>query len=63
VCTTTFPKSTSEKHLGRYLSEFDFRYSNRIALGIDDDLRTLAAIKGAEGKRLTYRQPHRRVNG
>jgi transposase-like protein len=29
----------SEKHLHRYLSEFDFRYSNRIALGIDDTQR------------------------
>jgi transposase-like protein len=53
----------SEKHLDRYLAEFDFRYSNRIALGIDDKLRTLAAIKGAEGKRLTYRQPHQRADG
>lgn len=47
-----------EKHLHRYLAEYDFRYNNRIALGIDDKQRTLNAIKGAEGKRLTYRQPH-----
>ena len=47
-----------EKHLHRYLSEFDFRYSNRVALGFDDKARTVAAVKGAEGKRLTYRQPH-----
>ena len=47
----------SEKHLHRYLSEFDFRYSNRVALGVDDELRTARALKGAEGKRLTYRQP------
>jgi hypothetical protein len=47
----------SEKHLQRYLNEFDFRYSNRIALGVDDFERTVRAIKGAEGKRLTYRQP------
>jgi transposase-like protein len=47
----------AEKHLHRYLSEFDFRYSNRIALDIDDTLRTAKAIKGVEGKRLTYRQP------
>jgi len=45
------------QHLQRYLNEFDFRYSNRIALGIDDTMRTARAIKGAEGKRLTYRQP------
>src|SRR6202050_5300063 len=46
-----------EQHLQRYLDEFDFRYSNRIALGVGDAERTLRAIKGAEGKRLTYRQP------
>jgi transposase-like protein len=45
-----------EQHLQRYLNEFDFRYSNRIALGIDDSERTTLAIKGAEGKRLTYRR-------
>jgi transposase-like protein len=48
----------AEKHLHRYLSEYDFRYNHRIALGVDDLGRTLAAVKGAEGKRLTYRQPH-----
>jgi transposase-like protein len=47
----------SEKHLHRYLAEFDFRYSNRIKLGVDDTERTIRAIKGAEGKRLTYRRP------
>jgi hypothetical protein len=45
----------SEKHLHRYLSEFDFRYSNRIRLGVDDVQRTERAIKGIVGKRLTYR--------
>jgi transposase-like protein len=48
----------AEKHLHRYLSEFDFRYSNRSALGINDGERRTLAIKGAAGKRLTYRQPH-----
>jgi transposase-like protein len=48
----------SEKHLHRYLSEFDFRYSNRVALGVNDGERADLAIKGAAGKRLTYRQPH-----
>jgi transposase-like protein len=48
----------SEKHLHRYLSEFDFRYSNRIRLGIDDVQRTEIAIKGIVGKRLTYRPTH-----
>ncbi|CAN5677719.1 hypothetical protein BH10PSE6_BH10PSE6_37300 [soil metagenome] len=45
----------SEAHLHRYLSEFDFRYSNRMALGIDDVTRTNIAIQGAKGKRLSYR--------
>ena len=47
----------SEKHLHRYLAEFDFRYSNRIALGVDDQERADRMIKGATGKRLTYRWP------
>jgi hypothetical protein len=46
-----------ERHLHRYLAEFDFRYSNRIALGVNDAERAARALKGAEGKRLTYRQP------
>ncbi|MGN6115459.1 MAG: IS1595 family transposase [Nitrobacter sp.] len=47
----------SEKHLHRYLAEFDFRYSNRIALGVDDQDRADKAIRGMVGKRLTYRWP------
>ncbi len=47
-----------EKHLHRYLAEFDFRYNHRVALGCSDIDRTIAAVKGVEGKRLTYRQPH-----
>ena len=47
----------AEKHLHRYLSEFDFRYSNRIALGVDDQDRAAKALKGITGKRLTYRGP------
>jgi transposase-like protein len=46
-----------EKHLHRYLSEFDFRYSNRVALGIGDEARAVRALKGITGKRLTYRWP------
>jgi len=46
-----------EKHLHRYLAEYDFRYNHRVALGIGDIDRTLAAIRGVEGKRLMYRQP------
>ena len=44
-----------EKHLQRYLAEFDFRYSNRAALGVNDTERAALAIQGAAGKRLTYR--------
>jgi transposase-like protein len=47
-----------EKHLHRYLAEFDFRYNHREALGVDDEARTIKAIKAGEGKRLTYHQPH-----
>jgi hypothetical protein len=46
----------SEAHLHRYLAEFDFRYSNREKLGIDDASRASLAVKGAKGKRLTYRR-------
>jgi hypothetical protein len=45
----------SETHLHRYAAEFDFRYNNRVALGVDDLERTDRAIRGAKGKRLTYR--------
>ena len=48
----------SEAHLKRYLAEFDFRYSHRVALGVDDKSRAAKAVKGVVGKRLTYRQPH-----
>jgi transposase-like protein len=44
----------SEAHLHRYLSEFDFRYNNREANGVDDAERTRRAIAGAAGKRLMY---------
>lgn len=46
----------SEAHLSRYLSEFDFRYSNRSALGINDTMRTDEALRGIGGKRLMYRR-------
>jgi ISXO2-like transposase domain len=41
-----------EKHLHRYLAEFDHRYNHRVALGYSDIDRTLAAIRGVAGKRL-----------
>jgi len=47
----------SEKHLHRYLAEFDFRYNRRASLGWTDEQRTIAAVRAAEGKRLTYHQP------
>jgi transposase-like protein len=45
----------SQKHLKRYLAEFDFRYNEREALGTDDVARTNKALAGIAGKRLTYR--------
>lgn len=45
-----------EQHLHRYLSEFDFRYSNRTAMGVDDATRADIALGGIGGKRLTYRR-------
>jgi transposase-like protein len=47
----------SEHHLKRYLAEFDFRYNERVALGIDDSERTTRVLRGIVGKRLTYRRP------
>ncbi len=46
-----------EKHLHRYLAEFDFRYNHRVRLGYNDGDRAAIAVKNADGKRLTYRQP------
>jgi transposase-like protein len=45
----------SERHLHRYLAEFDFRYNNRVRLGVNDSGRTENAMRGIVGKRLTYR--------
>ena len=44
----------SKRHLHRYLAEFDFRYSERVALGVDDKERADKALRGIVGKRLTY---------
>lgn len=46
----------SEQHLARYLAEFDFRYSNRSGMGIDDTQRTDELLRQVAGKRLTYRR-------
>jgi hypothetical protein len=45
----------SEQHLQRYLNEFQFRHNHRAGLGFNDGERTGRALKGIEGKRLTYR--------
>lgn len=45
----------SKRHLHRYLAEFDFRYSERAALGVNDLARTDKVISGVVGKRLKYR--------
>jgi len=49
----------SEAHLQRYLNEFDFRYTNRIARGVDDSARAELALQGVKNKRLTYRTTRR----
>ena len=48
----------SQQHLKRYLGEFDFRYNERIGLGVTDEQRRDKALKGITGKRLTYRRPN-----
>lgn len=50
-----------EHHLHRYLAEFDFRYSNRVKLGIDDVTRFAKIVDGVKGKRLTYRTADRKT--
>lgn len=44
-----------ERHLHRYLAEFDFRHNARIALGVNDKERAERLLCGVKGKRLTYR--------
>lgn len=48
----------AEKHLHRYMAEYDFRYTNRIANGINDSARADLALAGIVGKRLTYTRPY-----
>ena len=48
----------AEKHLHRYMAEFDFRYTNRTANGFNDGDRSVEALKGIVGKRLTYARPN-----
>jgi transposase-like protein len=51
-----------EAHLQRYLSEFDFRYNNRIKVGVNDTERANKALVSIRGKRLTYRRPRQTEN-
>ena len=51
----------SERHLHRYVAEFDFRYNARIALGVDDPTRADKILKGVVGKRLTYQTANSKV--
>lgn len=44
-----------EEHLHRYLAEYDFRYSNRSVLVVEDEDRAERALRGIVGGRLTYR--------
>jgi len=46
----------SQQHLKRYLAEFDYRYNERAALGVNDAERMAKSVKGIVGKRLTYRR-------
>lgn len=48
----------AEKHLHRYVAGFDFRYNNRVKLGVGNQARAGIAFRGVTGKRLTYRIPH-----
>ena len=50
--------SISEQHLQRYCDEFAFRWNTRSGLGIEDFERAALLLKGASGKRLTYRRPN-----
>lgn len=45
----------SEKHLHRYLAEFDYRHNTRVAVGMDDKARAEQLITQVVGKRLTYK--------
>lgn len=48
----------AKRHLHRYVAEYEFRYNNRSANGVEDVTRSEIALRGARGKRLTYNQPN-----
>jgi hypothetical protein len=52
----------SAEHLHRYLAEFDYRYNERVALGVNDRERMAKSVKGIVGKRLTYRRTGGQAN-
>jgi transposase-like protein len=49
----------AKHHLHRYLAEFDFRYSNRCGLGVEDVQRAEILLRGVIGRRLTYQTTNR----
>ena len=51
--------SISEAHLPRYLTEWDFKWNTR---KMKDGERAAFALRGAQGRRLTYRNPHVAAN-
>jgi ISXO2-like transposase domain len=53
----------SQQHLKRYLAEFDFRYNERAALGVNDPMRMETALLGILGRRVTYRDSSMPVAG
>lgn len=55
--------AVSEAHLQRYINEIAFKWNNRSALGIEDSERANNALKGASGKRLTYRRTDKAAIG
>jgi hypothetical protein len=48
----------SQQHLKRYLAEYDFRYNERSALGVEDTERMTKSVQGIVGKRLTYKDSY-----
>jgi hypothetical protein len=50
-------QNVDQKHLNKYLAEFDFRQNTRARLGVDDTQRASMVLEGTKGKRLYYRQP------
>jgi hypothetical protein len=55
---TTQHEGAEWVHIAKESTGFDLRWNNRIALGVDDNMPTAAALKGIGGKRLMYDSPH-----